>query len=213
MFIIGLIGCSEKSSNSQEAYDSLQVQYKELEAKNTELQQKVDELTAENESLKAEPTATPTPEVKNLSGNELEAKLAEQPVYVVSTDYLIQSDDYKTLYPDMLNAVIKNNSGTDVKNVIVSFVAWDKNYLPVKIIGQYDFNEGSYISECDFGDVNMVDGSTFGEDSGMSLSQDCDNIKIIKAIVKEYTDFDGNKWENPYYNDWTSAYENKKLDK
>jgi FtsZ-binding cell division protein ZapB len=219
LLTFGLIGCSQKSSNTQEAYDALKGQNEELESKNTELQRQVDELTAENESLKAEPTVAPTPiptsipEVKNLSGSDLEAKLAEQPVYVISTDYLIQSDEYKSLYPDMLNAVIKNNSGTEVKNVVISFAAWDENYLPVKINGQYDFDGGKYINECDLGDVNMVDGSTFGEDMGMSLSEDCDNIKIVKAIVREYTDFDEKKWKNPYYDAWTSAYENKKLEK
>lgn len=213
LLIFGSLGCSQKSSNTQEDYDALKVQNEELESKNTELQQQVDKLTAENESLKAEPTPIPTPEVENLSGSDLEAKLAEQPVYVISTDYLIQSDEYKSLYPDMLNAVIKNVSGTEVKNVVVSFAAWDENYLPVKIIGQFDFDGGKYINDCDLGDVNMVDGSTFGEDMGMSLSEDCDNIKIVKAIVREYTDFDGNKWENPYYDAWTSAYENKKLEK
>lgn len=216
--IWGLAGCTQKPSSpeatiSQEDYDALKGQIEELKSKNTELQQQIDKLTAENESLKAEPTATPAPEVENLTGDELEAALAEQPVYVLSTDYLVQSDEYKALYPDMLNAVIMNNSETEVKNVIVSFAAWDKNYLPVKIIGQYDFDEGKYIRECDFGDVNMVSGSTFGEDKGMSLNQDSDNIKFIKAIVKEYTDFDGNKWDNPYYDAWVSIYENKKLAK
>ncbi len=213
LLVVGVVGCSQKASFSQSDYDSLKAQNEELTSKNTELQQKVDELSAENEALKATPTPTPTPEVENLTGSELEAKQAEQPVYVVSADYLVQSDEYKSLYPDQLNAVIKNNSGKEVKNVIVAFAAWDKNSLPVKIEGQIDFNGGEYIKEVDFGDVNMVDGSTFGEDMGMNLSEACDNIKTVKALVKEYTDFDGNKWENPYYDSWKSIYENKKLEK
>lgn len=213
LLTFGLIGCGQKSSEAQESLEALKVQNKELETKNKELQQQVDGLKAENELLKADPTPTPTPEVENLSGSDLEEKLKEQPVYVVSTDYMIQSDEYKSLYPDMLNSVIKNVSGTEIKNVIVSFAAWDENHLPVKIVGQYDFDGGKYIKACNFGDVNMIDGSTFGEDKGLSLSEQCDNIKVVNAIVMEYTDFDGNKWENPYYDSWISMYENKKLKK
>jgi cell division protein FtsB len=228
MMIFGMVGCS-KGGVTQEAYDSLQEEFNtsnaentELQAENdkltaekTELQTKVDTLTTENEALKAQAETTKAveeePVLETMTSSELEAKLLEQPMYVVSTDYLIQSEEYKSLYPDMLSAVIKNNSGSDVKNAVIAFVAWDENSFPVKIVGQFDFDEGSYVKTVDFGDVNMVDGSTYGEDMGMSLNEKCDNIKTIKAITMQYTDFDGNTWENPYYNTWVDMYEDKQL--
>lgn len=56
-----------------------------------------------------------------------------------------------------------------------------------------------------------IDGDTFGEEKGMSLDESSNNIKTIKAIVTEYTDFEDNTWNNPYYSVWKSNYENKKL--
>lgn len=35
-----------------------------------------------------------------------------------------------------------------------------------------------------------IDGDTFGEEKGMSLDESSNNIKTIKAIVTEYTDFE-----------------------
>jgi len=216
MLILSMAGCS-KGTATQEDYDALQTKLDTATKKSNALQTQVDTLSEENEKLKEQVASTETakeePVKENITNKELEKKLLEQPMYVASTEYLVQSEDLKALYPDMLNAVIKNTSGADVKNAQVAFVAWDENNFPVKIKGQYDFDDGSYVRECDFGDVNMVDGSTFGEDQGLSLSSDINNIKTIKAIVFEYTDFDGNKWENPYYRTWKSLYENKKTEK
>lgn len=227
LMAFGMVGCS-KGEGTQTDNNAIQSELETAKALNTELQTKnasliaenkelkneVDTLTAENGTLKAK--AEPTVAAEEVSGetmtySELDTKLLEQPMYVDSSDYIVQSEDYKSLYPDMLNAVIKNNSGTDVKTATVAFVAWDENNFPVKIAGQFDFNDGNYVKKCEFDDVNMVDGSTYGEDMGFSLNEQCDNIKIFKVIVMGYTDFDGNEWENPYYDTWVSTYENKKL--
>jgi len=218
VIIFVLSGCSSEKTVSQVDYNKLKTELdvansknKELETEIAKLKDKVSLLETEEKAHLEENTPTKISVEEEMTNEELEIKLKEQPVFVVSTDYLIQDDEHKALYPDMLNAVIKNNSGKEIKNAKVAFVAWDKNNLPVKIIGQFDFGGGSYIREVDFGDVNMVDGDTFGEDKGLSLDDNTDNIATIKAIVTEYTDFDGNMWSNPYYKTWKSIFENRKL--
>lgn len=222
MLAFSLFGCSGKETATSNDYDSLQKELDELKADNDtltaetkDLKAQIEALNAENETLKNQmetsDTANDVPAEVDMTEEELDAKLMEQPMYIISTDYLIQSDDLKSLYPDMLSGVIKNVSGNDVKNAVVSFVAWDKNKFPVKVKGQFDFSGGSYVQTVNYGDVNMLDGDTYGENMGLSLSDDCDNIEYLKAIVMEYTDFDGNKWENPYYKSWITLYENKKL--
>lgn len=219
--LLGVSGCSAKdnaaSGNtaavSKEEYDKVKADLDAANSKTKELESEIADL---KKQLAADKTSTVKTEIvskDDLSAKELEAELKKQPMYVVSTDYVVQSDDYKSLYPDMLNAVIKNVSGKEVKNAKIAFAAWDKNGLPVKILGQFDFDDGNYISQVDFGDVNMVDGDTYGKDSGLALSENCKNIKTVKAIVLEYTDFDGNNWQNPYYENWKSLYENQKLKK
>lgn len=80
-------------------------------------------------------------------------------------------------------------------------------------MGDFDLYGGSYIKSCDYGDMNMVDGSTYGKGMGMEVSYDDfgKNLGIFKAIVVEYTDFDRNTWNNLYYDQWVELYENKKL--
>jgi hypothetical protein len=157
-----------------------------------------------------EPTPTPTP-TPQLTAAELEEVLLTQPMYVESTKYVVQDARYKALYPDMLQAVFRNNSGTDVKNAVLAFVAWDSNGFPVKIEGKHMLGNALYLVEATYSDVNMVDGSTYGSDCGFSLASDTDNISTFKAIVVSYDDFDGNTWENPYYDTWIEIYVNQKL--
>lgn len=170
-----------------------------------EVSDSVEQITVEEET-------EITTDEKVMSASELEAALSTQPVCVISTKYVVQNEQYKSLYPDMLNAVIKNNSGSEVKNAVVAFVAWDSNNLPVKIQGQYDYEGGTYVKQCNYNDANMIDGATFGENGGYSLSAQGAKIATFKAIVVSYTDFDGQVWENPLYNDWCELYEDKKLE-
>lgn len=44
---------------------------------------------------------------------EFEQLLSEQPLAVVKTEYIVQDEQYKLLYPDMLQAVIQNNTPED----------------------------------------------------------------------------------------------------
>jgi hypothetical protein len=141
---------------------------------------------------------------------ELEELLAKEPVFVTSTEYAVQDYEYKTLYPDMLLALIQNNSADDIKDAVVAFVAWDKNGLPVKIKGYMSYTEGSYIQEVAYDDINLTAGGSFGEDYGLQLDED-EGIETFKAMVVSYETFDGTTWENPHYDAFCSLYEGKKL--
>lgn len=157
----------------------------------------------------AEPEET-TESSAAMSAEKLEAELAEQPVVIVRTEYAVQSEDLKALYPDMLQAVIQNNSEEDVKSVVIAFVAWDENNLPVKIRGQFDFTGGDYVKKVNFDEANLVPGGVGGEDKGYFLEEEND-IQTFKAIIVSYETFDGQEWYNPCYDDFYELYAGKKL--
>lgn len=142
----------------------------------------------------------------SMSEEELDTEIAAQEVRVTSTDYIVQDEQYKSLYPDMLQAIIQNDSNLDIKDALVAFVAWDENGLPVKIKGAIDFNDGEYVKKANYGDINLVSGKSFGDSSGYSVDENC-GIKTFKAIVVSFESFDGTKWENPLFDAWVELYE------
>ena len=141
----------------------------------------------------------------NVNSNELESLLVQQPVYVGRTKYTVQDSKYKSLYPDLLQAIVVNNSEEDIKRVVVAYAAWDENNLPVKIQGYLSYSGAKYIAKCEFDGINLVPGKTYGWDSGLALDTGL-NIKQFKAIVVEYETFDGTIWKNPYYSAWEKIY-------
>lgn len=147
---------------------------------------------------------------KILTADELINELNNQPMIVTKTEYIVQDPELKSLYPDMLNVIIQNNSGTDIKSAVVGFVAWDENNFPVKVVGNLDFSGGDYFVQVDYGDVNMVNGASYGDGIGFTLAKDS-KISKFKAIVTAYTDFDGNIWKNPLLDDFKELYVDKKL--
>ncbi len=217
------------------------------------------EVKLENDTNIINDTPKETNQMSNdmITVEELNSQLAQQPIFIVDTEYVIQDDNFKTLYPDLLTVSIKNNTDQDIKNVVVSFVAWDENNLPVKIEGQFDFSDTTYVKKVNFSDINLVAGGTFGEKSvsfvawdennlpvkiegqfdfsdttyvkkvnfsdinlvaggtfgeksGLALSENS-KIKTFKAIVESYETFDGTTWKNPYYDEFCTLYEGKKL--
>ena len=129
---------------------------------------------------------------------------------IIKTEYVVQDEKYKSLYPDMLQVVLQNNTTEDIKNAVVAFVAWDKNNLHVKIEGQLDFDGGSYVKKVNYSDINLAGGDTFGENNGFSLGKNCE-IETFKAVVVSYETFAGEIWENPFYDDFCTLYEGQKL--
>ena len=144
-----------------------------------------------------------------MNETEFQDLLKTMPVYVTGTEYTVQDDEYKSLYPDMLTAYIYNGTEVDIREAVVAFVAWDKNNLPVKIKGEYSFSGGEYVCEVTFDEVNLIPGGTFGENYGYGLDKSM-NIAKFEAIVVSATAFSGETWENPYYEAWKAMYSEKK---
>lgn len=146
---------------------------------------------------------------KTLTAEELNNELSKLPIVITHTEYIVQDPELKSLYPDALNTVFQNNSGKDVKDVVLGLVAWDENNFPVKIQGQFA-NGKDYYLELNCSDTNMINGATYGEDTGLMLDKD-NNIAKFKAVVVSYTDFEGNTWKNDLVDDFKELYYNKKL--
>lgn len=166
------------------------------------------ELTALIEAAQAELDARSANE--NTAGQSGDAE-TDGGLVVSEARLLVQSEEYKSLYPDVLQAILVNNTQSDIKDVVVAFAAWDENDLPVLIKGQFDYNPASYIRRASYAGINMVPGSTYGENTGMRLDESIKGIVTVKAIVVSYVTFDGETWENPEYAQFIEEYEGKKL--
>ena len=113
------------------------------------------------------------------------------------------------LYPDMMQVILKNDTELNIQNAYIAFVAWDKNGLPVKIKkAHFNPDGGVYIAQVTYDNINMVPGSSYGNDCGFQVDDEC-GIADFKAIVYAYEAFDGTSWQNPYYSDWRKLYEGK----
>ncbi len=175
-----------------------------------QLQRLIDAAQAEMDARQAAATEQ-APAAQESAADDLEEALAAQPVYISAARLSVQSPEYKALYPDLLQAVIVNNSEDDLKNVTVAFAAWDANNLPVLLKGQMDFEGAAYIKRGNYNGINLVPGGSFGEKTGLGLDQSVTGIVTVKAMVVSYETFDGTKWENPLYNEFKEKYEGKKL--
>ncbi len=196
-----LSGCAKVSdapakdtaSTSDEVSGSADVESENVESENTE-----------NE------TETTQVEAIEMSAIDFEELLTKLPLAVVSTNYVVQDDEYKSLYPDLLETVILNNTDQDIKDAVIAIVAWDENNLPVKIKGNIDFADGTYIKEVNYSDINLAAGSNFGEGYGFAVAESI-KISTFKVVPVSFTTFDGDSWMNPYYDEWTALFEGEKL--
>lgn len=92
-------------------------------------------------------------EQSELTAAELEEILLQQPCYVERIDYVNDN-----IYDTYVSVVVKNNLGTDIKNVYYAMAGWDANHLPL-IRYTYQVVDGTgYVVETDFGDANILDG-------------------------------------------------------
>lgn len=171
-----------------------------------------DAALTEDDSSNTEETAENSDEdvAAELSADELEAEIQKQPCFVYECEYYVQDEQYKALYPDLMLAKLENQSGTAIKDVIVAFAAWDENNLPVIIdtIGSDD-----YVIQCAMNGINLADGSALTNQGMQVESRQAERgeIKLFKAIVVSYEDFDGNTWENPLYMNWVNIYREQVL--
>lgn len=135
-----------------------------------------------------------------------------QKVSVENVTIIAQSDKYKILYPDLIQATIKNNSDKTIKDFSIGFIAWDSNGYPIKIKGQIDLSGGSYVFIGKSDVANILAGATYGNGKGWGLNEN-HNISTIYGCVKTVTFYDGTTWNNPYYDYWVSDYSEKPLQK
>lgn len=131
-------------------------------------------------------------------------------VSVISTDILVQDTEHKTLYPDLIEVVIKNNSDETLRHYKVGFLAYDESGYPKKIELRFDFSGGDYekfgVSE----DANVLPGETYGKDSGWELS-DPHHLHYVLACVYEASFYNDETWENPNYKNWLKTFMGKQL--
>lgn len=194
-----LLGCTNendpnnnKSSNESENNASTEVATEETDVETEEIEEEIEE-----------------PQEELITESELESLIDQQPLRVVDTNYLIQSSEHKTLYPDMLQAIIENNSGEDIRDAVIAFVAWDSNGLPLKLEASFDLSGGSYIYPVNARDINLPDGNRYGDESGFEVAEHLD-IGEFKAIVVSYETFEDEEWINEYFDDFKRLYEGQK---
>ncbi|MGK0555283.1 DUF5780 domain-containing protein [Macrococcus capreoli] len=146
---------------------------------------------------------------KQSEASQLEDALKKQDVYAYDANYIVQHDEFKSLYPDMLQALIKNNTSKDIKDIQFGFVAWDKNGLPIKLKGNIDFGK-SYFRGAKGDAVNIPPKGKFGDKNGFSIDKDLE-VDAFKPIVVSYTDFEGHTWKNPKLEAFLKIYEGKRI--
>lgn len=141
---------------------------------------------------------------------EIEEVRKNQLLTVKSAKIVSQSSQWKSLYPDMIQVIIYNNSEETVKSMVVGSIAFDANGLPIKIQGQYNFGNVDYEFLGNAEDVNILPDRTFGDGVGWSLDES-HGITYVLSCVKEATFYNGETWSNPYYSYWKEKYIEKEL--
>ena len=181
----------------------------EVYEKLSELQETIAELEKDNQKLQEELQLMSEVEKEDVR-EDPEIEEEDKLVSVESARIVEQSDQYKALYPDMIEVVIKNNSDETIRNYTVGILDFDKNGYPVKIEGRFDFSGGSYEILGSADDASILPGETGGKNYGWALS-DPHNIHYVLARVNEVTFYDGKTWRNPNYNSWRNQYIEKPL--
>lgn len=168
-----------------------------------------DLLSSEKASVAAKSDDEQVQKKEKYTAARLERAIKKQDLYAVDAKYVVLHDEFKSLYPDNLQATIKNNTDKDIKDVQYGFVAWDKNGLPIKIKGDIDFGK-SYFRGVTADAANIKGYGTFGEDKGYRIDSSI-GVHSFKPFVVSYVDFEGKKWTNPLYKDFLKMYQGKRL--
>ena len=171
----------------------------------TSATEKVTEEENTNKDTQKETNQEPAEE-KLMTAAELDAKLAEFPISIVGTNYLVRGEG-KT---DMLQVFLQNDTGDDVKDVTVSMVAWDENGLPIKIKGGHDVDDGVFAPQYEMSGVNLTPNATFGKEGGYTIAPGCP-VDTFKYVVVSYKDFNNTVHDNPYLDDFYKIYLEKRL--
>lgn len=127
---------------------------------------------------------------------ELAEKMAENNKYSITATNIVanQFDLY-----DGIQAIIKNNSDTPVKEFIMGIFVYDKNGLPLKVSSLAGGDVYMSIKETN---ANIMPGETFGADKVVNTYLDFGTVGNVKVSLIEVVDYDGKKWTNPLYSQW-----------
>jgi len=140
----------------------------------------------------------------------VQAALNALTIRVTSAKVLVQSKLNKATYPDMLTAVVQNDTSSAITGYTVGFLAFDANGAAVQILTQYD--ETAYYEILgDAVDIRLAAGGSFGSSYGWRLQENHGIVYLI-ACVQSVTFEDGSTWENPVYSIWKEAFAEKTLD-
>lgn len=123
-----------------------------------------------------------------------------QEVYIVSTRQY--TDIIDTNY---IAVVVQNNTADKtVKSYDLSFMAYDKNNLPIKVgLGVENFVGNGH------NDQNILPRQKLDSSGGWYL--DNHQVKKLIACIEKVEYYDGSVWENPYYEYWLEEYKEKPL--
>jgi hypothetical protein len=131
-------------------------------------------------------------------------------VTVESTQIIIQHAEHKSLYPDLIEVVIRNNHNQTIKEYTVGLMGFDRNGYPLKIEWNIDFSGGDYIKFGFSEDANVTPGDTAGKDGGWGLDKD-HKIHYVLAEISEVEFYDGFFWVNPDFDKWREKFAEKPL--
>lgn len=153
-----------------------------------------------------------------MTAEELEEKISEQPVRVVEAEVTGGSDERfgKNFNSDMIIPKIINESDSPVKDINVYFMGWDDNDLPVILKSGITKYKSGYVSNLILEGVNLPVGQISNQNDAdvfelIPVDETC-GIHKAKAIVAVYSTFDGEIWKNPYIQNWVDLYGGKPLE-
>lgn len=163
---------------------------------------KEDSEDQENSDTEQLPPGNEDVKEENYKGDNLGEYLANSSDKLpIRVENVILTEDY--MYTD-ISANLVNTTSTDIKEAIFGIVAWDSNYLPLKLTSLSTFDE-VYLYKIKY--ENLAANQT---EKGV-VEFENDDIKAIQIVLLEYEDFEGDVWENPAAEYFEEQYAGKKF--